>query len=171
MDYYLVCIFLNFFAMTNSTASPLPLQIADMFPLGNPFLDGMGVEFVHAAGGKAELALTLRPDHMNSWHVTHGGVSMTMMDVAMALAGRTLSPTLQSCVTVDMSTKFLQPGGKPGERLIASATAFYRSATLCFCVAEVHNGSKLVAHGTGTFKYLKRLDQIGTLVGPGTTEN
>jgi acyl-CoA thioesterase len=151
--------------MTN--LRPLPHPFRDFFPNGNPFLDALGVEFLSAADGSAELALTLRADHMNSWLVTHGGVSMTLIDVAMAIAGRTLSPTAQSCVTVDMSTRFLQPGGKPGDRLVAVAKAFHRSSTLCFCQAEVWNGKNLVVHGTGTFKYLKRLDSVGRLTVPG----
>lgn len=154
--------------MTN--ALPSPLSFIDLFPGGNPFLDSLGVEFVRAADGSAELALTLRADHMNSWHVTHGGVSMTLIDVAMALAGRTLSPTLQSCVTVDMSTRFLQPGGKPGDRLVAIAKSFHRSSTLCFCEAEIWNGKNLVVHGTGTFKYLNRLDRVGKLTVPGSRD-
>ncbi|MDB5775681.1 MAG: PaaI family thioesterase [Herbaspirillum sp.] len=149
------------------TNIPPSLQtFGQFFAKGNPFLASIGVELLHAGNGEAELTLTLRPDHMNSWHVTHGGVSMTLIDVAMALAGRTLSPTAQSCVTVDMNTRFLQPGGKPGDRLVVKAKAFHRSATLCFCEAEIRNGRDLVVHGTGTFKYLKQLDKLGKLTAP-----
>jgi uncharacterized protein (TIGR00369 family) len=147
---------------------PPPLSFDTFFPNGNPFLDSLGIEFISAGNGSSELALTLRADHMNSWHVTHGGVSMTLIDVAMALAGRTLSPTFQSCVTVDMSTRFLQPGGKPGDRLVAIAKSFHRTSTLCFCEAEVWNGKNLVVHGAGTFKYLNRLDSVGKLTAPGS---
>jgi acyl-CoA thioesterase len=139
----------------------------EFFPHGNPFLESLGVEIVRAADGVSELALTLRPDHMNSWHVTHGGVSMTLIDVAMALAGRSLTPGAQSCVTVDLNTQFLQPAGKPGDRLVAIGKAVYRSSTMCFCEAEIRNGSQLVARGTGTFKYLKQLDRVGRLTAPG----
>jgi acyl-CoA thioesterase len=153
--------------MTNSTPTASKLSFSSIFPKGNPFLESLGVEFVHAGGGSSELALTLRPEHMNSWHVTHGGISMTLIDAAMALAGRTLSPDMPSCVTVDMSTQFLQPGGKPGDRLVVLGKSFHRSSTMCFCEAEVWNGKKLVARGTGTFKYLKRLESGGRLSGRG----
>ncbi|HEY4317239.1 MAG TPA: PaaI family thioesterase [Herbaspirillum sp.] len=139
----------------------------EFFPRGNPFLESLGVEVLRAADGVSEVALVLRADHMNSWHVTHGGVSMTLIDVAMALAGRSLSPGARSCVTVDMNTQFLQPGGKPGDRLVATGKAFHRSSTMCFCEAEIRNGDSLVVRGTGTFKYLKQLDQVGRLVAPG----
>ena len=139
------------------------LPLSDIFPKGNPFLESLGVEFLRAADGISELTLTLRAEHMNSWHVTHGGVSMTLLDVAMALAGRSLSPDAQSCVTVDMSTQFLQPAGKPGDRLIVAGKSFHRSSTMCFCEAEIRNGKHLVARATGTFKYLRQLNRIGVM--------
>jgi uncharacterized protein (TIGR00369 family) len=153
-----------FLLMTNI---PPSLQtFGQFFANGNPFLASIGVELVSAGNGETELALTLREDHMNSWQVTHGGVSMTLVDVAMALAGRTLSPAAQSCVTVDLNTRFLQPGGKPGDLLVVKAKAFHRSTTLCFCEAEIRIGNNLVVHGTGTFKYLKQLDRVGKLTAP-----
>jgi acyl-CoA thioesterase len=157
--------------MTNSLQAATMQSFNGVFPKGNPFLEHLGVEVVRAADGVSELALTLRADHMNSWHVTHGGVSMTLIDVAMALAGRSLSPDAQSCVTVDLSTQFLQPGGKPGDRLIAIGKAFHRSTTLCFCEAEIWNGKSLVARGTGTFKYLRQLDRVGKLSVLGSRED
>jgi uncharacterized protein (TIGR00369 family) len=95
---------------------------------------------------------------MNSWQVTHGGVTMTLLDVVMSMAGRSLDPDARGGVTVEMKTSFLQPGGKPGSRIVAKGKAFHRSTTMCFCEGEVWNGDKLVAKAMGTFKYLKRLD-------------
>lgn len=128
------------------------------FPFDIPFLDEIGVEFLSMEGGKAQVALNLQERHMNSWQVTHGGVVMTLLDVAMALAGRSLDPESRASVTVEMKTSFLQPGGVPGRRLVASGNAFHRSTTLCFCEADLHDGDRLVAKAMGTFKYIKRLD-------------
>jgi uncharacterized protein (TIGR00369 family) len=110
------------------------------------------------AEGRAKIALDLSERHMNSWRVTHGGVIMTLLDVVMAMAGRSLDPESRAGVTVEMKTSFLQPAGSPGLRLIASGHAFHRSTTMCFCEAELHDNDKLVAKAIGTFKYLKRLD-------------
>jgi acyl-CoA thioesterase len=128
------------------------------FPNEIPFLQDLGVEFLGMANGEASIALNLLPRHMNSWHVTHGGVSMTMLDVVMSMAGRSLDPEARAGVTIEMKTSFLQPGGKPGGRLLAKGKAFHRSTTMCFCDGELWNGDKLVAKAMGTFKYLKRLD-------------
>lgn len=49
-----------------------------------PFIKGLGIEFVSAESGRAVVALDLAPRHLNSWSVAHGGVLMTLLDVAMA---------------------------------------------------------------------------------------
>jgi acyl-coenzyme A thioesterase PaaI-like protein len=56
-----------------------------------------------------------------------------------------------------MKTSFLQPGGKPGSRIIATGLAFHRSTTMCFCEGEIRDGERLVAKAMGTFKYIKNL--------------
>jgi uncharacterized protein (TIGR00369 family) len=123
-----------------------------------PFLKDLGVEFLAMADGRAEIALNLEARHMNSWQVTHGGVVMTLLDVAMSMAGRSLDPSARGGVTVEMKTSFLQPAGTPGSRIVAIGKAFHRSTTMCFCEGEVWNGDRLVAKAMGTFKYVKRLD-------------
>lgn len=128
------------------------------FPVAIPFLDDLGVEFLGMGNGEAQVALTLEERHMNSWHVTHGGLTMTLLDVAMAMAGRSQSPEVHASVTVEMKTSFLQAGGTPGDRIIARGKTLHRSTTMCFCEGEVWNGDKLVAKAMGTFKYLKRID-------------
>lgn len=130
------------------------------FPFDIPFLDEVGVEYLGMEGGKSQVALNLEPRHMNSWQVTHGGVVMTLLDVAMAMAGRSLDVESRACVTVEMKTSFLQPSGKPGHRLVASAHAFHRSTTLCFCEADLHDGDRLVAKAMGTFKYIKHTTRL-----------
>lgn len=123
-----------------------------------PFLHDLGVEFLGMADGRAQVALDLQPRHMNSWQVAHGGIMMTLLDVVMAMAGRSLDPNARGGVTIEMKTSFLQPGGSVGERIIAKGHAYHRTKTMCFCEGEVWNGERLVAKGMGTFKFLKRLD-------------
>ncbi len=126
-------------------------------PIETPFLKALGIEFVSMNEGSAEIALELKDMHMNSWQVTHGGVSMTLLDVVMSMAGRSLQPEAKGGVTVEMKTSFLQPGGTPGARLVAKGKVFHRSTTMCFCEGELWEGERLVAKAMGTFKYLKRL--------------
>jgi acyl-CoA thioesterase len=134
------------------------MKTSPSFPTAIPYLADLGVEFIEMADGTAQIALTLAERHMNSWQVAHGGITMTLLDVVMAMAGRSLDPDAQASVTVEMKTSFLQPAGKSGSRLVAKGKAFHRSTTMCFCEGEVWNGNRLVAKAMGTFKYLKRID-------------
>src|SRR5579864_2450322 len=113
-----------------------PVNPSIAFPDDIPFIKDLGVEFVSADNGRAVLALDLTARHLNSWSVAHGGVLMTLLDVAMAVAGRSLDPAAGGGVTVEMKTSFLQPANA-GTRLIASAHAFHRTSTMAFCDGEV----------------------------------
>jgi acyl-CoA thioesterase len=128
------------------------------FPSDIPFLSDLGVEFLGMGNGKAQVALTLQKRHLNSWHVAHGGITMTLLDVVMSMAGRSLDPDSRGGVTVEMKTSFMQPGGYEGSRIVARGKAFHRSTTMVFCEGELWNGDKLVAKSMGTFKYLKRTE-------------
>jgi len=118
-----------------------------------PFVKDLGIEFISAENGHALLALDLTPRHLNSWNVAHGGVLMTLLDVAMAAAGRTLDPAAGGGVTVEMKTNFLQPANA-GTRLLASGHAYHRSSAMAFCDGEVRDTEeRLIAKAMGTFKY------------------
>jgi uncharacterized protein (TIGR00369 family) len=120
-----------------------------------PFIKELGVEFISAADGRSVVALNLEPWHLNSWSVAHGGVLMSLLDVAMALAGRTLNADAGGGVTVEMKTSFLQPA-KAGSRLVVSGYAYHRSTTMAFCEGEARDtDDRLIAKAMGIFKYLK----------------
>jgi uncharacterized protein (TIGR00369 family) len=128
---------------------------ANAFRNDIPFIKDLGVEFVSAENGRAVVALDLAPRHLNSWSVAHGGVLMTLLDVAMAVAGRSLDPTAGGGITLQMTTSFLQPANA-GARLLVSAHAYHRSNAMAFCDGEVRDTEqRLIAKAMGTFKYQK----------------
>lgn len=141
----------------SSKGKPVPDQLSS--PLeGIVFIENLGIKFVDANNGHARLSLNLEPRHLNSWGVVHGGVIMSLLDVVMSLAGRTLAPEARAGVTIDMNTSFIQPGGSTG-CLMATGTAYHRTRTMVFCTGEVRDeDDKLIAKAMGTFKYLKRLE-------------
>jgi acyl-CoA thioesterase len=121
-----------------------------------PFVKDLGIEFISAEDGRAVIALDLAPRHLNSWSVAHGGVLMTLLDVAMAVAGRSLDPGAGGGVTVEMKANFLQPANA-GTRLMASGHVFHRSSAMAYCDGEVRDSDeRLIARAMGTFKYLPR---------------
>ena len=128
-----------------------------------PFVDLLGIEVLAFEGGRSELALTLRDELCNSWSVAHGGVTMTLLDVAMAHAARSPNqaghPTSESVVTIEMKTSFMRPALG---RLVARGQVLRRTAGMAFCEGSMTDETgELVAHATGTVKYLKGLPAGG----------
>ncbi|HTJ92140.1 MAG TPA: PaaI family thioesterase, partial [Pararobbsia sp.] len=58
------------------------------FPIRSPFIDTLGLKLVRADEGISEVMLALEPMHLNTWGVAHGGLTMTLLDVALSLAAR-----------------------------------------------------------------------------------
>lgn len=121
-----------------------------------PFLKLLGLQQEEAAPGASRLLLPeLRDDLCNLLPAAHGGVLMTLLDVAMARAA-TSAPGAASTavVTVEMSTRFIRPGRGP---LTAVGRVLNGGGSLCSCEAFVRNAEgELVASAQGTFKYWKR---------------
>ncbi len=132
-----------------------PLQ----FPVPIPFVEELGLELWRFGDGQAELRLDPAEAHLNSWSVAHGGVLMTMLDVVMAHAARSVMATdpaqRAGMATIEMKTTFMRPAEGA---LRATGQVLHRTATLAFCEAAVHNTrGEICAHGTGTFKFLRGL--------------
>ena len=105
-------------------------------------------------GHKAKARTRRLPGQMNGLERRYAD----HLNLRLAAGELSLDPQSRAGVTVEMKTSFLQPGGTPGTRIVASGHAFHRSTTMCFCEAELHEGHRLLAKAMGTFKYLKRLD-------------
>lgn len=118
-----------------------------------PFLKLLGLQQLQAPAGESLLSLPeLREDLCNLLPAAHGGVLMTLLDVAMARAA-TSNPgaAASTVVTVEMSSRFLRPGRGP---LTASGRVIHGGGSLCSCEAHVRNAAgELVASAMGTFKY------------------
>ena len=124
-----------------------------------PFVEALGFELLRFENGQAEIAMTPREEHMNSWSVVHGGVIMTLLDVAMAHAAR--SPIEgtprdpRGVVTVEMKTGFMRPGIG---RILARAKVLHTLA-----------GRSLLQHVLQTALALEA-DRIVVITGHGADE-
>jgi uncharacterized protein (TIGR00369 family) len=133
------------------------------FPLTIPFVEELGLELHRFDNGHADVQVSLETAHLNSWEVAHGGVLMTMLDVAMAHAARSANSKEPGhgpgIVTVEMKTSFMRPAEG---RLMAKGVLLHRSTTMAFCEGSVFDEDHhLCAHATGTFKYLRKLPTKG----------
>ncbi len=119
-----------------------------------PFVEHLGFELHLFDGGVSELTYAPRPEHLNSFGVTHGGALMTLLDVTMAVAARSVQQDM-GAVTIEMKTSFMQPArGK----LTGKGHLMHRTATMAFTEGTIFDeAGRACAHATGTFKYVKRL--------------
>jgi len=118
-----------------------------------PFLRLLGLQQQSTEAGRSRLLLPeLKDEFCNRLPAAHGGVLMTLLDVAMARAATSLddAPTT-TVVTVQMSTHFVKPGRGP---LTAEGRVLSAGGSLCTCEARVIDGDgALIASSMGTFKY------------------
>ncbi len=126
-----------------------------------PFVNLLGFELTVFEGGRSEIEYEVRPEHENSFGVAHGGACMTLLDVTMATAARSVHQEM-GVVTIEMKTTFMQPARG---RLTGKGRLMHRTATMAFVEATLYDAhGRSCSHATGTFKYVKRLP-----TGPGST--
>lgn len=123
---------------------------------------GVEIPFVHLLGfdlelfedGQSQIRYAPLPTHMNAFGVTHGGALMTLLDVAMAAAARSVQKD-RGLVTIEMKTSFMQMARG---RVTAKGRLLHRSAGMAFTEASVlDEEGRRCAHATATFKYMRPL--------------
>lgn len=118
-----------------------------------PFVKELGFTLRHMEGGTSELHYEARAEHLNSFGVTHGGATMTLLDVTLATAARSVAPE-QGVVTVEMKTSFMHPARGP---LVAKGRLLHRTRSLAFVEGAVYDAEgRVCSHATGTFKYVPK---------------
>jgi uncharacterized protein (TIGR00369 family) len=118
-----------------------------------PFVDHLGFDLVLMEGGRSELRYLPKHEHMNSFLVAHGGAIMTLLDVAMATAARSVEMET-GVVTIEMKTSFMRPCTGP---LTGRGHLMHRTRSMAFTEGTVYDeAGNACAHSTGTFKYVRR---------------
>ena len=120
-------------------------------PGGGSFakLLGVTIEREPEEGGLV-VAMTVDERHENFHGVTHGGVAMTLLDMAMGGAVRRTLANNETCASININTDFLRPA--PRGRLVARGRVDKRGRTAAFASGELHDAEgKLVARATGVW--------------------
>ncbi len=124
-----------------------------------PFVTHLGFTLHRMEGGESELRYEAAPEHLNSFAVTHGGATMTLLDVTLATAARSVTPEF-GVVTIEMKTSFMQPAVGP---LVARGRLLHRTRSIAFVEGTVYDAQgRACSHATGTFKYVRRQLAEGT---------
>ena len=121
-----------------------------------PFVEHLGFEMEFFDDGPSELRYLPEESHLNSFNVTHGGALMTLLDVTMATAARSVDKTM-GVVTIEMKTSFMQPARG---QLVGKGKLLHRSKSMAFTEGTIFDAEgRICAHATGTFKYVPRAVQ------------
>jgi uncharacterized protein (TIGR00369 family) len=116
-----------------------------------PFSRLLGTELIAFEEGRAELALNLRPEHLQQHGFAHGGIVSYLADNALTFAGGSV---LGDSVTLEYKINYLRPA--IGQRLVARArvTGSGKTQAVCHCdVFVLDDGSeKMCATAQGTIR-------------------
>lgn len=120
-----------------------------------PFSVWLGAELAALAPGRCELALDLRPEHLQQHGFAHGGVVSYLADNAITFAGGTALRA--PVVTSEYKVNYVRPG--VGRRLVARAEALHagRSQVVCRCevyAVDADGSERLCALAQGTIARL-----------------
>ena len=129
------------------------------FPKRIPFAQTLGFELWAFGEGHAELRVQVADPLTNSRDVAHGGLLMTLLDVAMAHAAKSVrmddTGRPSGMVTIEMKTSFMHPAKG---LLRAVAKLMHQTQSLAFTEGTVFDeGGQACAHATGTFKYVRAI--------------
>ncbi len=116
-----------------------------------PFVSHLKILTETLGEGSARLSLPIELHLTNSIGTVHGGVIMSLLDVALCTAARTLHPDSLGVITIDMSTSFIGGGG--GARLLAEARVLKNGRSMIFVEGEAKNeDGSLVAKAMATVR-------------------
>lgn len=129
---------------------------ADIFGANIPFVGYCGIVPIRTGKDGTRLEVEIGDHHANQMGVAHGGLLMTLLDVAMGSAARVHADA--NVMTVDMQTAFVAParGRLSGEGRVVRA-----GKSLVFVEGDVRDADgQLVAKGTSVFKVARQRDPL-----------
>ena len=120
-----------------------------------PFVQHLKVHTDTLGKGTARLSVPVEAHLTNSLGTVHGGVIMSLLDVALCTAARTLHPESVGVITINLSTSFIGAGN--GEKLYADARVLKDGRSMSFVEGEAMNeDGTLVAKATATVRVLHK---------------
>ena len=107
----------------------------------------------HASDEPVWLArMTVRKKHLNLGGVCHGGVLLSLVDIAMGTAAY-MAGGNKPCATIQLDSQFLS-AAKLDQALIAIAKLNRRTKDISFMKCELWGGGRQVLSANGVWKYL-----------------
>jgi len=126
--------------------------MTQIFGIDIPFAGLCGIEPLESSENGTRLRLALRREHGNNFGIAHGGITCTLLDIAMGSAARRAAAA--PVMTLDFQASFIAPGRGV---LIAEGRVVKAARSIVFCEGEVKSeAGELIAKGSGLFKPVRR---------------
>lgn len=121
----------------------------------NPFTKYLGVEIDSIAQGNVSVSLKIEHEHTNVYGIAHGGVIMSICDMAMGAACLSVG---KKVVTLDFNINILKSIDKL-DRAIAESKILHNGRSTIVVECEILNQQrKLCAKARGTFFVIGTID-------------
>ena len=115
-----------------------------------PFHRWAGLSVIREAPGEVDVALDVRPDHMNLAGTVHGGMLAAIADTATGLAVRTTLGPGQMQVTGQLNVHFLSPAR--GGRILGKGRVVKSGSRMAYAEADVvDEEGALLARASATY--------------------
>lgn len=126
------------------------------FGIQVPFVQHLGFTLEHWADGRSELRFIPQPMHCNSFEAVHGGVLMTLLDVSMAVAARSIESGV-GAVTIEMKTSFMRSARLlEGGALVGRGQLLHATGRLAFVEGVIlDDRGERCAQASGTFRLVR----------------
>ena len=131
------------------------LEFAREYQKRIPFIQHLQIRTETLGKGTARLSVPVEAHLTNSLGTVHGGVIMSLLDVALCTAARTLHPESVGVITINLSTSFIGAGS--GATLYADARVLKDGRSMSFVEGEAMNqDGALVAKSIATVRVLHK---------------
>lgn len=114
-----------------------------------PFSMHLGMALVSVSEGHSACTVPLRPEHLNSIGVAHGGLTFALADTCMGQAIRSVMADDERSMTLEAKMNYLRAG--TGDQLRSESTVVHRGRSFANVECRIFAGDVLVATATGTF--------------------
>ena len=121
----------------------------------SPFLDLTGPFYSKGKGPSLSIGLRVLDHHLNARSLAHGGVLLTLADVALGYAMATSADPLISAVTSHLSADFAG-SAKLGDWVESRADIQKIGRTLAFANVYLHVGDQRIVRASGVFAVTSR---------------
>ena len=135
--------------MTEAMSPPLPGYT--IYDPDDPFETMAGPFWWSPRDDEVHFVLRATRQHCNTHGIVHGGLMMTMIDLAMVAAGKTAPG--DRFVTITLNSEFVA-SGREGDLIEARSELIRRTRSMAFTRGQVLVGDQVLLNASAVLKYI-----------------